>query len=103
VHADADRVSEVGVERHPRCERDGIVGIQPHDERDGSRRNAGSEEHALGRHARLRENLRVHDDDTGHGHERCEPAEQFTTDGGLIFGELEITIDQRAHVSPERR
>ena len=45
-------------------------------------------------HAGLGEDLRIHDDDVGHGHESSEAAEHLLSYGGLVFGELEIAIDQ---------
>ena len=94
VHAQANRVGEVGVERHSRRERDGIVGVKSHHQRGDRGGKASCEDHALERHSRLGQDLRIHHDDVGHRQESGEATEKFLPYGGLIFGELEITIEQ---------
>ena len=94
VHAQANRISEVGVERHSRSERDGIVGVKAHHQGADRGREAGGENHSLDRHPRLGQDLRIDDDDVGHRQESREAAEKFLLYGGLIFGELEIAIEQ---------
>ena len=94
VHAQTNRVREVGIERHSRSERDGIVGVNPHHQGRDCGRKAGRENHAIDRHPRLSENLRIYHDDVGHRQEGGEAAEKFLLHGGVIFGELEIAIEQ---------
>ena len=76
VHVEADGIGEVGVQRHPRGEGDGIVGVEAHHQRGSGRGDASGEYDAFGRHSRLRQNLRVHDDDVGHGYKSREAAQQ---------------------------
>src|SRR5216683_1432900 len=94
VHAQANRVSEVGIERHSRGERDGIVGVESHHQGRNRGGKASREDHAFDGHPRLGEDLRVHDDDVGHRQESGKAAEKFLFYGGLIFSELEIAIEQ---------
>ena len=94
VHAQANVISEVGVERHSGSERNGIVGVKAHHQGADRGGEAGGKNHALDRHPRLGQNLRVDDDDVGHRQESCEAAEKFLLHGGLVFGELEIAIEQ---------
>ena len=94
VHAQADHVSEVGVERHARRQRDGIVRVQSHHQRGSGRRYAGGKHDAFDRHARLRQNLRIHHDDVRHRDERGQSAEKFAAHRGLIFGKTEVAFDQ---------
>ena len=94
VHVQANGVSEVGVERHSRGKRDGIVGVNAHDQRANRRREASGKNHAFDRHPCLGQNLRVDDDDVRHRQESGQAAEKFLLYGGLIFGELEIAIEQ---------
>ena len=94
VHAQAHRICEVGVERHSRRERDGIVGVKAHDQGADRGGQARGENHAFDRHPSLGENLRVDDDDVSHRQESREAAEKFLLYGSLIFSELEIAIEQ---------
>ena len=94
VHAQANGISEVGIQRHSRSERDGIVGVNPHDQGANRGREARGKNHAVDRHPRLGQDLRVDDDDVGHRQESCEATEKFLLHGGLVFSELEIAIEQ---------
>jgi hypothetical protein len=46
----------------------------------------------------LRQDLRVHHHDVGHGDERSQTAEQFLADRSLIFCELEPAFQQAARL-----
>ena len=94
VHAQANGISEVGIERHSGRERDGIVGVKAHDQRADRGREASGKNHALDRHPRLGQDLRIDDDDVGHRQESCKAAEKFLLHGGLVCSELEIAIEQ---------
>ena len=61
-----DDVAEERVETHPRGERHGVVGVEPHDEGAERGREAGRDEDGVERHARIGENLRVNEGDVGH-------------------------------------
>jgi hypothetical protein len=41
-----------------------------------------------------RENLRVHNDDVGHRHERGEAAQHLLFYGCMVFSKLEVAFDQ---------
>ena len=62
---------------------------------NGGGRDARRKQDAFGRHSRLRQDLRVHDDDVGHRYKCREATQHLLFDGGLVFGEFEVTIDQR--------
>ena len=94
MHVEADRIREVGVQRHPWRKRDGIVGVEAHHQGGGSGRDTRCEQDTFGRHPRLRQDLRVHDDDVGHRHECREATQHLLLDGGLVLGEFEVTSDQ---------
>ncbi len=94
VHAQANVISEVGIERHSGSERNRIVGVQPHHQGADRGGEAGGKNHALDRHARLGQDLRVDDDDVGHRQECCQAAEKFLLHGGLVGGEFKIAIEQ---------
>src|SRR3981189_2994366 len=61
--------------------------------------SAGLPPRAPSRHFRLRQDLRVHDDDVGHGYKCREAAQHFLFNGGFVFGEFEVTIDQSSSFS----
>jgi hypothetical protein len=94
VHVETDCVGKISVERHAGCKRDGIVGVDAHHQGGRGSRYARGKDDTLGRHSGLREDLRIHDDDVGHRHEGGEATEHFLFDGGVIFGEFEVTLDQ---------
>ena len=94
VHAQADRISKVGVERHAGRERNGIVGVDAHHKSGNGGGKAGRENHALDWHPCLGENLRVDDDDVSHRQESGEAAEKLLLYGGLVFSELEVAVEQ---------
>ena len=102
VHAQANGIGKVGVERHSRRERNGIVGVKAHHQRADRGGKASGENHALDRHPRLGQDLRIDDDDVSHRQESGEAAEKFLLHGGLIFGELEIAIEQSSYPSIEK-
>src|SRR5207237_613477 len=78
-------IREVGVQRHAGGEGDGIIGINPHDQRGHRRRNASGKKHAIHRHAAFRKDLRVHHDDVSHSHECREARQQFAAHRALVF------------------
>ena len=49
MHVEADGISEVRVQRHPRRKRDGVVGVKAHHQRGRRRRDTRGKHHALGR------------------------------------------------------
>ncbi len=87
-------VGEVRVQRHARGKGDWIVGVQPHDQRCYCGRQASCKHDSIGRHSRLRQNLRIHHDDVRHGYESSEAAKQFLLYRGVVLGQMEIAIDQ---------
>ena len=96
VHAEANGIGEVSVERHARRQRDGIIGVKAHHQCGRGGSNARREENAFLRHSRLRENLRIHHDHVRHRHERGQPAEHFLANGRLMFRQLEIALEHAA-------
>ena len=94
MHANANRVSEIGIQRHAGCKCDGIVGVQPHHQCRNRCRNAGGEHHTLRRHSRLGQDLRIHHHYVGHRHEGGRTAQKFLPYSGLIFRQLEVAIEQ---------
>ena len=54
-------VGEVGVQTHPRHERDRIVGIKPHDQSADRGRSTRGHEHGAEAHPSIRQNGRVHE------------------------------------------
>jgi hypothetical protein len=53
-------------QRHPGGQADWIAGVQPHDQSCYRGGQARCKHDAIGRHSRLRQNLRVHHDDVRH-------------------------------------
>jgi hypothetical protein len=102
VHAEANGIGEVGVERHAGRKGDGIIGVKPHHKCGDRGRNARREQNAFLRHPGLRENLWIHDDDVRHRHERGQAAEHFLANRGLIFRQLEIALQQFASANPRK-
>ncbi len=94
MHGDANRISEVGIQRHSRRQRNGIVGIQSHHQRSHRGRDAGREDHPICRHPRLSENLGIHHNDVSHRDESGEAAQHLLLDRRLILGEFKVAIDQ---------
>ena len=94
MHGEAYRVGEVRVQRHTRGQRDWIVGVQSHHESCHRGRQARCKHDPIGRHTRLRQDLRVHNDDVRHGYKSSEAAEQFLLYRGVVLGQMEIAIDQ---------
>ena len=94
MHIQANGVGEVGVERHARRQCDGVIGVKPHDERGYRGGDAGGKHNSIRRHSRLRQNLRVHHHDVGHGDERRQTAEQFLFYGRLVLSQPEVTVDE---------
>ena len=77
VHRHANRISEVGVQRHAGRQGDGIVSIQTHHESGYRCREACSKDHALSGHSGLREDLRIDHDDIRHGHKSRQAAQHL--------------------------
>src|SRR6202142_4222705 len=57
-------------------------------------RDARCKDDTFNRHARLREDLRVHHDDVGHRHKCREAAQHLLFNGGMVFREFEVALDQ---------
>ena len=91
-----NRVREVCVQRHSGSECDRIIRPQAHHQSGERRGNAGCKEHALDRHPRFTQNARIHDHHVGHGHERRQPAKKFAANRGLVFREMENSLEQCA-------
>ena len=60
---------EVGVQSHPRRQRDRVVGVESHDRRPERCREAGRHQHGTGIHPRLPQHQRIHENDVRHRQE----------------------------------
>ncbi len=100
MHSEADRVGEIGVQRHSRGQCNGIIRIQAHHQRRDGRGKAGGKDHAVWRHARLRQNLRIDDHNVGHREERGHTTQDFLPHRGLILFELKQFFDQCGRPPP---
>ena len=95
-------VGEVGVEAHARRHRERIAGPQPHQrgaDRGGER---GRHRDVLGRHPRLREDLRIDEQDVGHGEERGGAGAHLARRRRSVPLELEVPIEPAATAPPTR-
>ena len=89
AEAEAHGVGEERVEAHAGGLRVRNVGEQAHHERADDGRDDGGEEHAAPRHTGRRQDLRVDDDDVGHGEERGQAGHDLRGDGGAVLLEME--------------
>jgi hypothetical protein len=94
MHGETNGVGEIRVQRHAWGQRDGIVGVQPHDQSCDRGRQARCKHDAIGWHSRLCQNLRVDHDDVRHGYKSSDTAKQFLLYRGVVLGQMEIAIDQ---------
>ena len=89
AEAEAHGVGEEGVQAHAGGLRVRNVGEQAHHERADDGRDDGCQEHAAPRHAGLRQDLRVDDDDVRHGEERRQTGHDFRGYGGAVLLQME--------------
>ena len=61
--------------------------------------DARRKHHAIDRHARLRQNLRIHHDDVGHRDKRGQSAKKFPAHRGLIFRKTKVAFDQSSSLA----
>jgi len=94
VHVQANGVGELGIERHARCQCDGIVCIKPHHQSGNRGGEAGRENDAIDGHSCLGEDLRVYDDDVRHRQKSREAAENLLPQIRLVLGKPEVTREQ---------
>ena len=89
AEAEADGVGEERIQTHTGglCVRH--IGEQAHDKRADDGRDDGGQEHAAPRHTRLGQDLRVDDDDIGHGEERGQTGHDFSGRGGAALLQME--------------
>ena len=92
------------VQAHPGRDRVGLVGDEPHDDRHHAGDEAGRGEHGVegeaavleARDPREAEDRGVDEDDVRHDHERGHPRERVAGEGGAVFGEAELALEQPA-------
>jgi hypothetical protein len=84
-----------GVEPHPRRERNGVVGVESHYQRRYCGGYAGRDEYSTFVHARIPENLRVHEHDVDHGQKSRQAGNELGVDVGTVFSQPEIAINNR--------
>ncbi len=94
AHAGHHHEGEEGVEAHGRCQRNGQVGEQAHQDAADAGDEAGGNEHGLGVHAGRREDLRVDEDDVDHGQEGGDAGDHFGAGVGAMALQGKQTLKQ---------
>ena len=89
AEAEAHGVGEERVEAHAGGLGVRHVGEQAHDQGADDGRDDGGQEHAAPRHTRLRQDLRVDDDDVSHREERGQAGQNLSRDGRAVFLQME--------------
>ncbi|MCY1520690.1 hypothetical protein D9M68_554730 [compost metagenome] len=96
VHGLDHGVGEEGVEAHARCKPHRPVGVQPHEEAAQRRGQAGGDEGGAVVDAGVGHDVRVDEDDVGHGDEGGQAGGQFRLHRGAVLAELEQAFEQAA-------
>src|ERR1700730_14044881 len=94
MHAQANLIGKVGIQTHSRSKGNGIIRVKTHHKGPDRSREAGGKKYALGRHPLLGKYLWIDDDDVRHRQKRGKATQKFLLHGCLVFGELEIAIEQ---------
>lgn len=94
AHPYDDGEREVGVQAHTRCEWKWVIGIERHDERSNGGGHGGGNRDVPRRHARLRENLRVDEQDVRHRKEGRRAGTDLRRHVRAPFGEAKGSVEQ---------
>ena len=95
LHAADHGEGEVGVEPHARRQRDRVVGQERHQQAADRRGDAGRDEHGAERHAGFAEDVRVDEDDVGHGQEGRDPGHDLRPHRRLVLVEFEQSFEHQ--------
>ena len=94
--AQAQGISDDGVDAHARCQSNGTVGDKAHGDRHDGCADARCGKRRFKRHARCNKHLRVNGDDVRHRKECREAADDLISDRRIALGNLE----KRIHSQP---
>ena len=96
AHALHHRVSEIGVDPHPRRQRDRVPCQRAHQHAAHRRRQASGCGHRRQRHPGFMQNRRIDEDDVSHRHERGETGQNLRAPVRVQRCEFEVPFERRA-------
>lgn len=92
THGQYDGIREESIVTEPRCDGDGVVGQEAHEQAAHDGRKSRGREDGTGIHAGIAEDDRIDKENVSHGDKRRQACQAFALDRGVVFRQVEESV-----------